>query len=120
MATNLATLLFGDASDAVVVDGNDISVGDVQNAEDCVVAWINANPPVLPEVQNHCAACGEFIPVHESGWVFLGDGALIHYSGKHGLGCWEVWKEKRRDAAMAEMVHVNTSTVQLVDDDIEF
>lgn len=68
-----------------------------------VVAWINANPPELPEVQNHCAACGESILFNDTGWVCLADGALIHYSGSHGLTCWEAWKKKRRETAHAAL-----------------
>tara|TARA_B110000046_G_scaffold161704_1_gene175554 strand:+ start:649 stop:831 length:183 start_codon:yes stop_codon:yes gene_type:complete len=51
----------------------------------------------LPKVQNNCAACGDFIPVYD--WVILGDGALIHYSGKHGKTCWDAWMSKRRKEA---------------------
>ena len=70
-----------------------------ETEENKIVAWINANPPNLPDAQNHCAACGEFIPVYDTGWVILGDGALIHYSGKHGKTCWDAWMSKRRKEA---------------------
>jgi hypothetical protein len=65
-----------------------------------VIAWINSNPPDLPEHQNNCAACGGYIPVHDTGWVILGDGALIHYSGKHGQVCWKRWHRTRRSEAI--------------------
>ena len=68
-----------------------------------IVAWINSNPPELPEIQNHCAACGAFIPVYDTGWIYLADGALIHYSGEHGLTCWEEWKKMRSEAARAAL-----------------
>ncbi len=67
--------------------------------ESKIIAWINANPPDLPEHQNDCAACGEYIHVYDTGWVCLGDGALIHYSGKHGKTCFDSWHQTRRDAA---------------------
>jgi hypothetical protein len=89
MTSNLASLLFGDAS----VE----EVGEAFDNDDKVTAWINANPPDVPEHQNNCAACGGYIPVHETGWVILGDGALIHYSGNHGMECWEQWQRKRRE-----------------------
>jgi hypothetical protein len=65
-------------------------------SEKAVIASINSNPPNLPNDQNHCAACGEFIQVYDTGWVILADGALIHYSGKHGMECWEQWQRERR------------------------
>ena len=92
MTSNLASLLFGDAS----VE----EVGEAFNNNDKVTAWINANPPDLPEHQNNCAACGEHIPVYDTGWVCLGDGALIHYSGKHGQVCWKRWHRMRRGEAI--------------------
>jgi hypothetical protein len=61
-----------------------------------IVAWINSNPPNLPESQNNCAACGELIPVYETGWVYLGDGALIHHGGETGDACWKRWQRMRR------------------------
>ncbi|MDA1029712.1 MAG: hypothetical protein O3B41_11770 [Bacteroidetes bacterium] len=74
-----------------------------ETEEGKIVAWINANPPDLPDAQNHCAACGEFIPVYDTGWVILGDGALIHYSGKHGKTCWDAWRRKRREEAESKL-----------------
>lgn len=74
-----------------------------ETEEGKIVAWINANPPDLPDAQNHCAACGEFIPVYDTGWVVLGDGALIHYSGKHGKTCWDAWSRKRRNEAESNL-----------------
>lgn len=68
-----------------------------------VIAWINSHPPDLPETQNHCAACGEFIEVYDIHWVCLGDGALIHYSGKYGKVCWGRWQKMRRDEAKRAM-----------------
>jgi len=68
-----------------------------------VIAWINSNPPDLPEAQNHCAACGEFIEVYDVHWVCLSDGALIHYSGKYGKVCWGRWQKMRRDDAKRAM-----------------
>jgi hypothetical protein len=64
-----------------------------------VIAWINANPPDLPMHQNHCAACGEYIPVYDTGWVYLGDGALIHHGGERGRDCFDRWQDMRRDEA---------------------
>ncbi len=58
-----------------------------------VAAWINTHPPELPEHQNNCAACGEFIPVYDVGWVILGDGALVH------IKCRDRWSEMRRGSA---------------------
>jgi hypothetical protein len=72
-------------------------------SEPRIIAWINSNPPDLPDVQNNCAACGEFIPVYDTGWVILGDRSLIHYSGKYGLKCWKAWKAKRRTDALASI-----------------
>jgi hypothetical protein len=69
--------------------------------EKSIPGWINANPPELPEHQNSCAACGVYIPVYDTGWVILGDGALIHYGDKHGTDCWERWRQKRRDEALS-------------------
>ena len=84
----------------VIVVGVIIEVMMIEETEENkIVAWINANPPNLPDAQNHCAACGEFIPVYDTGWVILGDGALIHYSGKHGKTCWDAWMSKRRKEA---------------------
>jgi hypothetical protein len=68
-------------------------------AEANIIAWINNHPPDLPLSQNHCAACGEYIEVYDTHWVHLGDGALIHYSGKYGKDCWERWQEIRRNNA---------------------
>ena len=85
-----------------------------------VIAWLNANPPDFPAAQNNCAACGEFIPVYDTGWFYLGDGALIHYSGKYGLGCWEVWKSKRRETAQAAISQTVASSKTGVDDDSIF
>jgi len=56
-----------------------------------VIAWINAHPPDLPLHQNNCAVCGEFIPVDETGWIILGDGALIHRK------CWDRWHRLQRE-----------------------
>jgi hypothetical protein len=92
--TNLATLLFGDVAKRAN-DGCGVSEPD----ERTVVAWINSHPPVPPKDKNHCAACGEYIEVYNTNWVYLGDGALIHYSGKYGKVCWDQWQEMRRDEA---------------------
>ena len=91
MTGNLASLLFGDATVEEVEQASD---GDNK-----VIAWINANPPDLPKHQNNCAACGKHIPVHDTDWVILGDGALIHYSGKHGKTCVDQWQEICRGKA---------------------
>jgi len=48
---------------------------------------IDSRPPKLPSVQNHCAGCGEFIPVYDTNWVHLADGTLIHHGGPHGDKC---------------------------------
>ena len=102
MNNNLAALLFGECSIAAkavpVVDAGSSS------PENRIIAWINSNPPDLPDPQNDCAACGEFIPIYDSGWVYLADGALIHYSGKHGTKCLAAWQKKRRDAALASEI----------------
>ena len=95
MTSNLASLLFG-------VPGVEAKSTDADNGGDTeckVVAWINANPPDLPKHQNNCAACGKHIPVHDTDWVILGDGALIHYSGQHGRSCWDRWHQMRREEA---------------------
>ncbi len=68
-------------------------------SEKKVIAWINSHPPDLPNDQNHCAACGEFIQVYDIGWVILGDGALVHHGGKHGDACHKKWARMRRDEA---------------------
>jgi hypothetical protein len=91
MTSDLASLLFGDAA----VEG----VEQTSNGGNNVIAWINANPPDLPKHQNSCAACGKYIPVHDTDWVILGDGALVHYSGKHGQVCWEHWQQIRNNEA---------------------
>jgi hypothetical protein len=98
MTSNLASLLFGDAS----VE----EVGEAFDSNDKVIAWINANPPDLPEHQNNCTACGGYIHVYDTHWVILGDGALIHYSGKHGKGCLEWWQRKRREECSLRSVVV--------------
>ena len=113
MASNLAALLFGDAKEEKWLDQS-------SSYEDQIVAWINSNPPNLPEPQNNCAACGEFIPVYDTGWVILGDGALIHYSGKHGKTCWEAWKTKRREIAQAAMSETTNFSNDGVNDDNGF
>jgi hypothetical protein len=64
-----------------------------------IIAWINHHPPDIPATQSRCAACDELISANDNGWVYLGDGALIHYSGKHGKDCWRRWSQKRRDVA---------------------
>ena len=69
-------------------------------SEAIVIAWINSNPPDLPDPQNNCAACGLPILVIDAGWVYLADGAMIHYSGKHEKICWERWLKMRRSEAM--------------------
>jgi len=69
------------------------------NSDAKVVAWINSHPPDLPDAQNHCAACGEYIEVYDVHWIYLADGALIHYSGKYDNKCWKRWQEIRRDNA---------------------
>jgi hypothetical protein len=91
MSSNLASLLFGDAA----VEG----VGQSPDGDNKVITWINANPPDLPKHQNNCAACDAYIPVYDTGWVILGDGALIHYSGQHGKTCWDRWHQMRHDEA---------------------
>jgi hypothetical protein len=48
---------------------------------------IDSHPAKLPSVQNHCAGCGEFIPVYDTNWVHLADGTLIHNGGPHGDKC---------------------------------
>ena len=117
MATNLAILLFGDATAAADNIRSGGIADEKQDKENSIIAWINANPPDLPEAQNNCAACGEFIPVYDTSWVFLGDGALIHYSGKYGLGCWEVWKSIKRETAQAAISQTITSSKTGVDDE---
>ncbi|MZR29659.1 hypothetical protein [Sneathiella litorea] len=79
-----------------------ITIVTPDNAEAKIIAWINSHPPGLPIVQNNCAECGEFTPVYDTGWVILGDGALIHYSGKHGKKCWKAWRRKRSNEAMSQ------------------
>lgn len=88
-----------------------------ETEEGKIIAWINSNPPSLPEVQNDCAACDEFILAYDTCWVILGDGALIHYSGKHGLGCWEAWKSKKRETAQAAISQTVVSSKTGNDDD---
>ena len=98
MTSNLASLLFG-------VPGVEAKSTDADNGGDTeckVVAWINSNRPDLPEHQNNCAACGEYIQVYDTHWVILGDGALIHYSGKHGKTCVDQWQEICRGKAKPE------------------
>ena len=95
MTRDMASLLFGE-NDEVVGPVDAVVVGD---KETHVIAWINANQPDLPEHQNNCAACGVYIEVHDTGWVILGDGALIHYSGKHGQVCWKRWLQIRNAEA---------------------
>lgn len=70
-----------------------------QHFDTAVIAWINANPPDLPMHQNHCAACSAFIPVYDTGWVYLGDGVLIHHGGEHGRECFDRWQDMRREEA---------------------
>jgi len=91
MTNDLASLLFGDAA----VEG----VEQTSDGDNNIIAWFNANPPDLPKHQNSCAACGKHIPVHDTDWVILGDGALVHYSGKHGQVCWKHWQQIRNDEA---------------------
>lgn len=64
-----------------------------------VSAWINTNPPAQPDPDT-CAACGAALDKH---FVILGDGAAIHYSGSHGLRCWERYQRQRRHEAEAAM-----------------
>ena len=64
-----------------------------------VAAWINAHPPTQPDPDT-CAACGKTLDGH---FVVLGDGAAIHYSGPHGLTCWERYQRQRRHEAEAAM-----------------
>ena len=70
-----------------------------------VVNWINANPPSLPRIQNHCAACGEYIHVYDQYWVILGDGALIHHGGHRRITCSRLWSAKRRQDARAHLMN---------------
>ena len=95
--TNLASLLFGDGC----LEAKPVADGYIATEpyENTVIAWINSHPPDLPLSQNHCAACGEYIEVYNTLWVYLGDGALIHYSGKYDKVCWEKWQKIRRDNA---------------------
>lgn len=118
MTTDLAKLLFGgsdDKQEGTPAGADDVSPSPVDAwhsdaaptvqtvtadiSEKKVVAWINSHPPDLPIDQNNCAACGEYIHVYDTGWVCLGDGALIHYSDKHGKTCFDSWHQTRRDAA---------------------
>ena len=69
------------------------------STETNIIAWINSHPPDLPDAQNHCAACGEFIEVYDVYWIYLADGALIHYSGKYDNKCWKRWQKIRLDNA---------------------
>jgi hypothetical protein len=48
---------------------------------------IDMRPAKLPSVQNHCAGCGKYIPVYDTNWIHLADGALIHNGGPHGDKC---------------------------------
>jgi hypothetical protein len=82
-----------------------IVTADTQQSdlETKILVWINNNPPNLPIVQKNCVECGEFIPVYDTGWVILCDGALTHYSGKHGDKCWKAWSQKRRNEAKAQL-----------------
>ena len=75
-----------------------------------VTAWCNANPPELPVSQNHCAACGEFIPVYENGWVYLADGALIHYGKPPTRCCFDEWQTIRRAAGCAGLTAARKQT----------
>jgi hypothetical protein len=99
MTSDLASLLFGGVCDATE-NPSVKNVADVAaDPDDLIIAWKLANLPDLPDAQNNCAACGIFIPVYDTGWVILGDKALIHYSGKHGKTCWDAWMSKRRKEA---------------------
>lgn len=95
MTRDMASLLFGESEEDLSLV-NSVSVGDKETS---VIAWINSNPPCLPDHQNNCAACGIYIEVYDTGRVYLGDGALIHYGGKNGKVCWELWQQMRRDEA---------------------
>lgn len=96
MTRNLAALIFGDQRTTPPPVERD--QGGMQE-ESKVVAWINRHPPDLPDVQNYCAACGEFIPVYDTNWVHLADGAFIHHGGKHGRSCFNRWRQMRREKA---------------------
>lgn len=103
MTRDLAELLFGEDSaaeeTATVADFDDDSF-PTDDAVDNVVAWINSNPPSLPDAQNHCAACGKFIEVYNTDWVYLADEALIHHGGKLGRACFDRWRQLRREEAL--------------------
>lgn len=103
MTQDLASLLFGEHGEEVVP----AKVVRADDTETEIIAWINANPPDMPEHQNNCAACGEYIPVYDTGWVCLGDGALIHYGGKHGKKCFKNWHQMRREMAQSAFENLN-------------
>jgi hypothetical protein len=95
MIRNLAALILGEPEDRTGDEPRPVAVSD-----HTVIAWINANPPDLPMHQNHCAACGEYIPVYDTGWVYLGDGALVHHGGERGRECLDRWQVLRRAEAL--------------------
>jgi hypothetical protein len=94
LVTPVAPDLCEESFDPGVPSGLAIN-GDIKT-----IAWINANPPDLPMHQNHCAACGEYIPVYDTGWVYLGDGALVHHGGERGRECFDRWQVLRRAEAL--------------------
>ena len=72
---------------------------DSRAHEAAVAAWINTHPPTQRDSET-CAACGAALGAH---FVVLGDGAAVHYSGPHGLRCWERYQHQRRREAEAEL-----------------
>jgi hypothetical protein len=62
-----------------------------------LVEWCNRHPPEADP--NLCAGCGGAINTVGTDWRPLGDGATVHYGGRHGLQCFEAHGAKRRDEA---------------------
>ncbi len=63
--------------------------------EAAIARWLNGHPPrnIDPD---RCAACGG--PVDDR-LVILGDGAVIHYSGRHRDACYRAYQTRRRKEA---------------------
>ena len=63
--------------------------------EAAIARWLNGHPPRNLD-PDHCAACDR--PVDDR-LVILGDGAVIHYSGRHRDACYRTYQTMRRSEA---------------------
>lgn len=73
-----------------------VSAGRLADAYEAAIArWLNGHPPrnIDPD---RCAACDG--PVDDR-LVILGDGAVIHYSGRHRDACYRAYQTRRRKEA---------------------